>query len=95
MTAEQFNFGKLEFHNLLSFSITSSYINRLFGRLDHTQEITCLNLSNNNFGAEWQDPLALESLKKLAMLDLSEVNISTLPNLDIQVSRFALDITSI
>lgn len=97
MTADQFNFGKLspELSRLISFSITNSYINRLLGRLEHTHQITCLNLSNNIFGTEWQDPLALENLKQLAMLDFSFVNISTLPNIKIEVPIFWLDVSSI
>lgn len=95
MTADNFNFGKLspELGRLISFSITNSFINRVFGRLEHTREITCLNLSNNAFG-EWQDPLALENLKTLAMLDFSNGNMDKLPVLKIQVPLFWLDISS-
>lgn len=97
MTADNFNFGKLspQLSHLISFSITNSYINRLLGRLEHTHQITCLNLSNNAFGTEWQDPLALENLKYLAMLDFSNVNISRLPVIKIQVPIFWLDVSSI
>lgn len=97
MTADNFNFGKLpvQLDNLISFSITNSYINRLLGRLEYTQKITCLNLSNNAFGTEWQEPLALENLKSLAMLDFSNVNISRLPVIKIQVPIFMLDLSSI
>ncbi|VVC45541.1 Hypothetical protein CINCED_3A009440 [Cinara cedri] len=96
MTADQFNFGKLspELNRLISFSITNSYINRLLGRLEHTHQIACLNLSNNIFGTEWQDPLALENLKQLAMLDFSFVNISILPNIKIEVPIFWLDVSN-
>lgn len=97
MTTDNFNFGKLSprLDHLISFSITSSYINRLLGRLEHTHQITCLNLSNNAFGTEWQDPLALENLKMLAMFDFSNVNISRLPSIKIQVPHFWLDVSSI
>lgn len=96
MTTDNFNFGKLspQLSRLISFSITSSYINRLLGRLEHTHQITCLNLSNNAFGTEWQDPLALENLKMLAMFDFSNVNISRLPSIKIQVPHFWLDVSS-
>lgn len=97
MTVDSFNFGRLspKLSSLLSFSITNSRINRIFGRLEYMHDITCLNLSNNAFGTEWQDPLALENLKNLAMLDLSNVNISQLPNIKIQVPLFWLDVSSI
>jgi len=97
MTTDNFNFGKLspELSHLISFSITNSYINRLLGRLEHTHDITCLNLSNNAFGSDWQDPLALENLKNLGMLDFSNVNMSRLPIIKNQASHFWLDISSI
>lgn len=97
MTADNFNFGKLspELGLLISFSITNSYINRVLGRLDHTHQITCLNVSNNAFGAEWQEPLALENLKVLTNLDFSNVNITSLPVLKIQVPIFWINISSI
>jgi len=96
MTADNFNFGKFspELSRLISFSITNSYINRLLGRLEYMHQITCLNLSNNAFGTEWQDPLALENLKMLAMLDFSNVNISSLPTIKSQVPMFWLDVSS-
>jgi len=96
MTADNFNFGKFspELSRLISFSITNSYINRLLGRLEYMHQITCLNLSNNAFGTEWQDPLALENLKMLAMLDFSNVNISGLPTIKSQVPMFWLDVSS-
>lgn len=97
MTADHFNFGKLspELSHLISFSITNSSVNRVLGRLEYTSQIACLNLSNNAFGAEWQDPLALENLKSLARLVFSNVNISRLPVIKIQVPLFWLDISSI
>lgn len=97
MTADNFNFGKLspELCNLISFAITNSYINRVLGRLDHTHQITCLNVSNNVFGAEWQEPFALENLKVLTNLDFSNVNITSLPVLKIQVPIFWINISSI
>ncbi|XP_027836855.2 protein halfway isoform X1 [Aphis gossypii] len=96
MTADNFNFGKFspELSRLISFSITNSYINRLLGRLEYMHQITCLNLSNNAFGTEWQDPLALENLKMLAMLDFSNVNISSLPTIKSQVPMFWLDVSN-
>ncbi|XP_050431504.1 protein halfway isoform X2 [Adelges cooleyi] len=96
MTAERFDFGQFSFHlnNLISLSITSSYVNRLLGRLEHTHQIACLNFSNNAFGTEWQDPLALEQLKLLAMLDFSRTNISTLPVIKNEVTKFWIDISN-
>lgn len=96
MTADTFNFEKLppEPRKLISLSITNSHINRVFGRIAYSHEIACLNLSNNAFGAEWQEPLALESLKKLSLFDFSNVNITRLPLLKIQVPLFWLDISS-
>lgn len=100
MTVDHFSFGKLpkELTKLLSFSITNSSITRISGHLgpDHPDHmpIICLNLSNNAFGTEWQEPQALENLKSLAMLDFSNVNISKLPVIKIQVPIFWLDVSS-
>lgn len=97
MTADNFNFAILstEFVKLISFSITNSYIGRILGRFQPENKITCVNMSNNAFGSEWQDPFALENLKYLAMLDLSNVNITRLPYIKIQVPLFLLDVSSI
>lgn len=97
MTVDHFYFGKLppELSKMISFSITNSSMTRVSGRLDYSHDITCLNLSNNAFGTEWQDPQALENLKVLAMLDFSNVNISKLPSIKIQVPIFWLDVSSI
>lgn len=96
MTTENFNLEKMspEFNKLISFSITNSYIKRILGQYQLI-DITCLNMSNNVFGLEWQNPLALENLKNLAMLDLSNVNITRLPFIEIKVSHFVLDVSSI
>ncbi|XP_025420320.1 protein halfway isoform X3 [Sipha flava] len=96
MTTDNFNFAKMspEFNKLISFSITNSYIRRILGRFPHTNEITCLNMSNNAFGSEWQEPLAFENLKYLARLDLSNINITRLPSIKIQVPHFWLDVSN-
>ncbi|XP_050522818.1 protein halfway isoform X2 [Daktulosphaira vitifoliae] len=97
MTADRFDFGKFsnQLNHLISLSITSSSVNRLFGRLEHTHQITCLNFSNNAFGTEWplNELQVLENLKTLAMLDFSHTNISKLPIIKNEVPKFWIDLS--
>lgn len=97
MTADNFNFAILppQLSHLISFSLTNSSINRLYGRIEHAPQILCLNFSNTVFGSEWQDPQAIDNIKHLAMLDFSNVNITRLPIFTIQNKHFWLDISSI
>lgn len=98
MTAENFDFGIMvpaDLSSLMSLSITNSYIKRIRGHFESTSNINCLNLSNNVFGTEWDDPFTFKHLMKLTMLDFSNVNtIKILPMIKIQVPRFWLDVSS-
>lgn len=98
MTAGNFDTGKMvpaNLNSLMSLSITNSYIKRILGRFESTTKINCLNLSNNVFGTEWDDPYPFIHLQQLTMLDFSNVNtIKILPTIKIQVPRFWLDVSS-
>lgn len=98
MTAESFNLGIMvpeDLSSLMSLSITNSYIRHIRGHFESTTKINCLNLSNNVFGTELEDPFTFKNLQKLTMLDFSNVNtIKILPTIKIQVPRFWLDVSS-
>lgn len=77
--------------HLVSLSVTDSRVPRLVKLFGSEFRLTCLNLSNN--GLNEVDPRVLSMLPKLSKLDLSHNNLTTLPEVNVHVTHFFIDIS--
>lgn len=89
-TLDRLDVSAAAWKTLISFSVTDSKIQRLMGEFSDVS-LVCLNLSSN-FLIE-MDHHALNSLQKLAMLDLSYNNLTSLPLINVAQPHFQLDIS--
>lgn len=81
-----------KWRHLVSLSITDSRIPRLNKVFGSESELTCLNLSNN--GLSEVNPRVVQALPKLSKLDLSLNNLTELPEINVRISNFLIDIAN-
>ncbi|XP_022191894.1 protein halfway isoform X1 [Nilaparvata lugens] len=76
---------------LVSLSVTDSQVPRLVKRFGSTFGLICLNFSNS--GLAEIDPRVVTQLPKLSKLVLSHNNLTLLPEINVHMSHFVLDVS--
>ena len=77
-TLDEFDLSKTEWKRLKSLAVTNGQIGKIVGRFARYTTISCLNFSSNSLKSIQAG--AFSNLYNLNSLDLSNNNLSTIPN---------------